>query len=145
MWSYIKKLFSKPETSQPVPIETFISESLIKICKGIRIAQAEITRIPYTKEEEKYYTPYIMPTPKGGREKDIYDVQFDVTITTSSTQSNTNKNDLKVDILVVAANVSFLDGKEKNANQTTSSLTRLQFSVPVIYPSMPLPHPGNEK
>lgn len=133
MCSWIQKICGKKDTPN-TNLEQFISTSLIQICNGIRNAQKEITKIPYTSDEEKYYTPYIMPTPRGGQL--IHEVQFDIAVTVSNTTSTTDS--AKANIIVVPVSMNL--GDEKTVNLSSASVSRIQFSIPIVYPSMPVPH-----
>jgi hypothetical protein len=142
----ISTWFKQRCQKEPTPnmnLEQFLSETLIQICRGVRTAQEKITATPYNPENEKYHRSYIVPSPRGGREKEIYDVKFDVAVTVSNTISSMDKTSIQSDILVISANISL--GDEKTVSKSTASISRIQFSIPIIYPSMPVPHPGDEK
>lgn len=126
-------------------LEQFVAESCVQISNGIRIAQDKITRLPLTKDDEKYFPPYINPTPIGGREHEIHMIAFDIATTVSSAISFTNGSQAKSEIIIATGKFELSQENKRVKDNTTSSITRIQFSIPVIYPSMPLPHPGNEK
>lgn len=143
MCCFIKKLFTKECSKDNRPfmtLEHFITESLVQICDGIRTAQNKITA---NEIKEKSYSPSIAPYSKGGKKEDIYEIKFDVTVTTINATSTTNSNatntgiNTKPEIFVVQGNVNFESNSQKAANQSTSSLNRIQFTIPIIYPSMP--------
>jgi hypothetical protein len=120
-------------------LEKFVEESFVQICNGIRKAQERMAIDPSNPEEKKHFAPHIMPLPRGGSiEKEIYEIEFDIAITTSYTNSTTNSGEIKSEIVVIPATINLR--REKKANQTNASVSRVQFSIPIIYPSMPAPH-----
>ena len=147
MWNWIKKKFSKketPTTHSGMSVEKFVEESLVQICNGIRNAQKKITRTPFGTEDDKFFTPYIMPSPNY-KENETREIHFDIATTVEQTSSSSQANgaSLKHQIYVVEASVS--EQETNNSTKSGSSVTRIQFSIPVIYPQMPLPQPGSEK
>jgi hypothetical protein len=72
-------------------------------------------------------------------------VSFDIAVTVSNEVKSTQDNQAEAKLIVVSAEVKLGEGKTKTISSVNLSTNRIQFSVPVIYPTMPVPHPGNEK
>ena len=95
-------------------LETFIAETLRQIVKGIKIAQ----------EHEDCKGGKINPfRPSGGEVKQI---DFDVAVT--ATEGSEKKGGIGVFTGVFGV------GGQANANTANSTVSRIKFSVPIIFP-----------
>lgn len=102
-------------------LKSFVSESLIQIAGGIKDAQA--------KQEE--LGACFAPTVRSGKDHKIYEdsfeeVKFDVAVTVESTE----KNDGSAKIVIPFAKI----GIKKDGNSTNSEISRLSFSIKVLWP-----------
>lgn len=135
MFECIKNCFYKKPMVTDMKLEDFISESLVQICNGVKSAQDIIIKSPIDKQNEKYFIPYINPMPNGGLKNDIHEIQFDIAFTISSSKATASESKIKADIYVIGASID-LNG-QKATNQLNSSVNKMKFSIPIIYPSMP--------
>ncbi len=143
-------IFKKTKDTPTISVEQFVSESLVQICNGIRSAQTKITRIPFGTDEDKYFVPYIMPYPAGGRKDEISQIHFDIAVTVSHARSTSHVETTSIKGAITTPNIFVVEGranleKGKTTDQSASSISRITFSIPVIYPRMPLPLSGSEK
>lgn len=119
-------------------LETFVKESLIQIFNGTRAAQQQISTNLFPSEEEKFFKPYIMPTPRGGAiEKQIHEVQFDIAVTIVNNTSTKDGTNIISNIVVIPG---FNIGSENQKHINHSTVNHIKFSIPVVFPSMPLKH-----
>ena len=117
-------------------LQSFIGQSVTQVMGGIREAQNRVEEIEdlkqTTKADNKNFKPFIVASPRPGNpSKDIYDMEFDVAVTVSSELSQVKKGK----IFIAQANLNM----EEGLTQTNTSVNRMKFSIPVIYPSMPKP------
>ena len=124
------------ENAKDMNLQNFITESLLQVIKGIKDAQNKINITDIPEDDKKYFTSYIAPTPLNV-DKKIYEnhdkIEFDVAITVSKDSTKTGKFHITV------AGVE-IDGRSQTSANSHSSVSRIKFSIPVIYPSMPKPH-----
>lgn len=131
---YISK--ENQEKANSMNLQNFVTESLLQIIDGIKDAQNKISAIEIPEDDKKYFTPYIAPTPLN-IDKKIYEnydkIEFDIAITVSKDSTQSGKMRISVAGLEI-------DGRSQSLVNSHSSISRIKFSIPVIYPSMPKPH-----
>lgn len=109
-------------------LKSFISESLYQIIAGIKAAQEKINELSGD-EEISFNKAYIVPMPGFECENELHDVHFDIALTVSRGEPTQPSARLLV------LGLSSLSGKGP-IDQISSIASRIQFSVPVIYPAM---------
>lgn len=110
-------------------LQIFISNSLTQIMNGIHDAQVSYGK-DLNKKDEQLFKPLIAPTHIHGLEKNNTRIEFDISVTVISN---------KIYVIEGKANMKSgigLDGK-LNSENSNSSISRVKFSVPVIYPATP--------
>ncbi|MDR1696382.1 MAG: hypothetical protein LBR69_07145 [Endomicrobium sp.] len=98
-------------------LKDFISQSIIDICLGIKVAQKTI----YEAVENVPIAPAYM----GGKsvlEKGEQKISFDIMVETSSSEQTQKQGDVK--IYVVGGSIN------KESNKNSVNVNRIQFSVP---------------
>lgn len=107
-------------------LKNFISEALCQIVTGIKSAQEKIGKVG---KEEPFNKAYIAPMSGLESENEIYDVYFDIALAVFTEEASQSSEELHV------LGLSSLNGKGP-AEHLGSLVSRVRFSVPVIYPSM---------
>jgi hypothetical protein len=142
MFDWIKSWFIKGPEKEPfkMDVQDFISEALLQICNGIKDAQNKTSG----RNEEIFFQPLIVPTPvnsSGPSPRDnFYSIDFDLAVTIEKKSRISSEIGLSAGgkILVVPIDINI--ERAKSTDETTSSISRMKFSIPVIYPSVPKPH-----
>jgi hypothetical protein len=114
-------------------LETFVSESLQQIIRGVRGAQDHFAKNPIDakinprgitaleRSEEGVKQPHDLHT-----KLPIHQVEFDVAVTVSA--SSEGKGGVGIRVMGIAI------GGEKASTTESSLVSRLKFSIPVVWP-----------
>jgi hypothetical protein len=117
-------------------LKNYITESLLQLMDGIKDAQDKISTAPIPENDKKYFGAYIAPTPLN-LNKNTHDnfekIEFDIALTVSKDSTATGK--LKISVMQID-----FEGRSQSVEEKNSSVSRMKFSIPVIYPSMPKQH-----
>jgi len=129
MLNRIKNYFrGKKEEPLKMDLQEFISEALMQVCNGIKDAQDKTSKKEIEENVKDYFEAYIVPY-NPIEKSALYKVDFDITI---GLQKKTNK---KLGISVISSDLGF--GFAKNKDNINSVTSRMKFTIPVIYPSVP--------
>lgn len=121
-------LYFKKKKRKKMNLQKFISNSLVQIIDGIHDAQMHCGK-NVQKDEEEYYKAIIAPLLIQGSEKNYTRIEFDVAVTIT----NNDTNSVESYISVVPLGI----GGKSSLEQINSSVSRVKFAVPIIYPSTP--------
>lgn len=120
-------------------LKDFVSDSIFQICAGINDAQEK------TKDFGAVVSPRCLYQQDGVAHLALDDqhvstasiIHFDVALSVSESGGNENKGEKSVKLQIaefakLEAGIS--SGNKKDAHQETSSISRLQFDIPVMWP-----------
>lgn len=109
-------------------LKTFVSESLVQICEGIKDAQARTLGIG----------AYVCPKPlkEDLKRKDgTVAVEFDVAVGTVSEKDSTSGGESRLSIVIMTVFNAHIKGDSKNRElEQDTTISRLKFVVPVRWP-----------
>lgn len=108
-------------------LQKFISETLYQILAGIKDAQDRASTIDVG-ELPKHNSPSVVPMPQSDKDRKLYEISFDVAVTVQEEENSDGGAGLSVMGIHVG-------GKASSA-QTNSSVSRINFKIPVSYPYM---------
>jgi hypothetical protein len=121
-------------------LRDFISDTLVQISSGIQDAQKKTS--PNLIPDNQCFNPRIVPYPinsSGPSPRDnLYNIDLEIAITVGHQTHSSGK----IGIVVVPD----IDLSFKNSKNTTNTFAgKIKFTIPMIYPSIPNPHPTPNK
>ena len=115
-------------------LQEFIQQSLIQIAHAVR----EVNQSFASESLEARVNPAgILHRSKGseiyGSLPDTQIIEFDVAVTVTESDEETSSNKGSLALSIAGASI----GKEKTAEQSNSSVSRLKFTIPLKLPNAP--------